>query len=103
MNANQLLDNFNAAKAALWEYLSTEEDTYLHLDVFDFRQAGWTGVPTTEGLAWSWNIHDDNWEYRNVKVETCVVKDDLTFVWYDDGAGMHWAVFSNKKAGDKTP
>ena len=98
MDANQLIDNFKAAKAALWEYLSTEEDTYLHLDIYDFRHEKWTGDPTSDGLAWGWSESNNDWEYKNVLVKSVVYKDGLTFVWYSDGGPSHWAVFSNEKS-----
>ncbi len=102
-NLNDLLDELHAAKSAVWEYVSSEETTYLHLEIQDFRKDEWTGVPATNSLAWMWAGDDDtysdhpDWEYTKVIVKDFFVRDGLTFVFYDDGDGTQWAVFDNAK------
>jgi len=97
MSAKELLDNFVQAKLALWQYLSSEETTYLPLDVFDLRDLIWSGKPTSEHLKWGFDQASGKWEGGNVEVNAAVVRDGLTFVWYFDGDEMHWAVFDNDK------
>ena len=101
MNAKELVDALEKAKVALWRYLSTEENTYLPLDVYDFREEKWTGDPTSSGLAWMWNENSNGWEYKDVDVQAVVYKDGLTFVWYNDGESLNWAVFDDEKAQRK--
>ena len=96
MNAKELLDALEHAKLNLWKYLSSEETTYLPLDVFDLRDSWWTGKPTTEHLKWGWDKSDGTWEYESVdEVVTVIVRDGLTFVWYKQEGELHWAVFDN--------
>jgi len=97
MNAKELVDQFQKAKLALWGYLSSEETTYLPLDIYDFRDSIWSGKPTSEHLKWGWDPGTGKWEHKDVDVVTVVVRDGLTFVWYNDAEDLNWAVFDNDK------
>ena len=96
---NDLLDDLKAAKAAVWEYVSSKETTYLHLEVQDFRDDEWTGAPATDSFAWLWVVPGaagaGGWEYSRVTVNDFFVREGLTFVFYQDGDSAQWAVFDN--------
>lgn len=98
LNANQLVDTLRDAKLALWAYLSSEETTYLPLDVYDLREEYWSCKPTSDDLKWGWKGGDD-WEYEVDEVITTVSRDGLTFVWYRQDDELQWGVFK----ADNTP
>ena len=98
MRAKILLNNLVRAKLELWQYLSTEETTYLPLDVFDLTDQIWSGNPTAEHLKWGFDKETGKWETGGVdQVNTVIIRDGLTFVWYFADEELHWAVFDNDK------
>lgn len=104
MSAKELLDALERAKVNLWKYLSSEETTYLPLDIFDLREFWWSGDTAADRLKWGMSTKDTGkWECEGVtEVHAVIDRDGLTFVWYRDGDDehgydIHWAVFDNEK------
>ncbi len=96
-DANELIDDFNKAKDALFAYISTEEATYTPLNIQDCREESWTGVLTNEGLKWTWDDVAEGWDNASVNIHTIIKKDGLTFIWYFDGDRFYWVVLDDTK------
>lgn len=111
MNAKELLNRFYDAKAALWEYLSTHETTYLHLDITDLREEEWNGM-ADHSLRWGWDEEACCWTYPeevnrdHLEVKSVTIRDGLTFIWYnivgDDSSNWTWVVFDNDNVRDES-
>ncbi len=96
-DANELIDDFNKAKTALFAYISTEEATYTPLNILDCREESWTGGLTNEGLKWSWDEVAGVWDNADVNIHTIIKKDGLAFIWYFDGDRFYWVVLDDSK------
>lgn len=109
MDAKELLNRFYDAKAALWDYLSTHETTYLHLDITDLRDEEWNGMADSS-LRWGWNSEEECWNYPDalerdcLEIKSVTIRDGLTFIWYniaiDESSSWTWVVFANDNVRD---